>query len=262
MIKDLFDLPLMVIGPAIILSMVLFGVAGLFVNRRIVLPYVTIRIQDSEFTGAIAQSVMVFYGLAAGLIAVNVFQTYSEVERITSREATALAALYRDVSNYPEPVRGKLQEGLRVYTDQVINEAFPQMHQGIVPRGGVELMNTFQADLAAFEPVTEGQKILHDETFSAYNRMIEARRARVDAVKTELPAVMWIVILLGAVTGIGAAYFFEVADVRLHALLVALLSFFIGLIIFMIFAFDRPFRGDRGIGSEPYQLVYDQLMKK
>jgi hypothetical protein len=42
---------------------------------------------------------------------------------------------------------------------------------------------------------------------------------------------------------------------------VLLLAGFVGLVIFMIFALDRPFRGDLGLGPEPYQLIYDQLMK-
>jgi hypothetical protein len=49
--------------------------------------------------------------------------------------------------------------------------------------------------------------------------------------------------------------------VRLHAILVTLLAAFMGLVIFMTFAFDRPFRGDLGLTAEPYQLVYDKMMK-
>jgi hypothetical protein len=33
------------------------------------------------------------------------------------------------------------------------------------------------------------------------------------------------------------------------------------MIIFIIFALDRPFRGDLGLQPGPYQLIYDQLMK-
>ncbi len=39
------------------------------------------------------------------------------------------------------------------------------------------------------------------------------------------------------------------------------LAAFVGLVIFMIFALDRPFRGDLGLTPDPYQLIYDQLMK-
>ena len=55
-------------------------------------------------------SVMVFYGLALALIAVNVFETYADVSKIISQEATSLAMLYRDVSTYPEPIRSQLQK--------------------------------------------------------------------------------------------------------------------------------------------------------
>jgi hypothetical protein len=47
----------------------------------------------------------------------------------------------------------------------------------------------------------------------------------------------------------------------LHASLVALLALFVGLVIFVIFALDHPFRGDLGISLEPYQLIHEQLMK-
>ena len=36
---------------------------------------------------------------------------------------------------------------------------------------------------------------------------------------------------------------------------------FMGLVIFMILALDHPFEGDLGIDPQPYQLIYDHLMK-
>jgi hypothetical protein len=262
MLDFLFDLPLLITGPAIIASLCLFAIGGLRLVRRRVLPRLQIHAHDSEFSGAMVQSVMVFYGLSVALIAVTVFQTYSDVSKIVSQEATAVAALYRDVSSYPEPVRSELQEELRNYTDSVIHQAWPLQQRGQVPSRGVEQMNRFQETLTKFEPATEGQKILHGETLRAYNEMIEARRLRLDAARTGLPAVMWGVIVLGAFISLSACFFFKVEDVRLQGIQVLLLAVFIGLVIFMIFALDRPFRGDLGLPPDPYQLVYDQLMKR
>jgi hypothetical protein len=207
------------------------------------------------------QSIMVFYGLAVALIAVSVWQTYSDVAKIVSGEATALAALYRDVSSYPEPIRHELQQGLRDYTDDVIHQAWPLQQQGKIPSGGVERMNTFQSVLDKFEPATEGQKLLHGETLRAYNLLIQARRLRLDAVGTGLPMIMWAVVIVGAFIGLSASFFFKVEDARLHGILVTLLAIFMGLVIFMIFALDCPFQGDLAIRPAPYQLIYDQLMK-
>ena len=76
-----------------------------------------------------------------------------------------------------------------------------------------------------------------------------------------LPAVMWGVIVAGAFIGLSASFFFRVEDARLQAIQVLLLATFIGLVIFMIFALDRPFRGDLGLRPDAYQLMFDQLMK-
>jgi hypothetical protein len=259
---SIFDMPLAITGPAIILSLCAFAVVGLLLVRRFVLPRLLIRSADSEFSGTMVQSVMVFYGLAVALIAVGVFETYSDVSTIVSQEAAELGAMYRDASSYPEPIRPVLQQQLRDYAQYVIHTAWPAQQRGQVALGGVEMLNRFQATLTGFEPATDGQKILHGEALRAYNQLIEARSLRLDAVvNTGLPSVLWVVVLAGAVISLIATFFFKVEDLRLHAILVTLLAAFMGLIVFMIFAFDRPFRGDLGLKPEPYQLVYDKVMQ-
>ena len=261
MFEFLFDWPLLITGPAIIGTLCLFANGGLLLVRRRVLPRLRIHVEDSEFTGAMMQCVMVFYGLAVALIAVSVWQANSDVSKIISGEASALNALYRDVTSYPEPIRQELQKDLREYTDQIIHGAWPLMRKGKTPTAGFEHMTRFQAALNKFEPATEGQKILHAEALRAYNLLIQARRMRLDAATTSLPGVMWGVIIAGAFISLSASFFFKVEDARLHGVLVTLLAVFMGLVIFMIFALDRPFRGDLGLTPEPYQLIYDQLMK-
>lgn len=261
MFEFLFDLPLLITAPVLVGSLCLYAIGGMLLFRRWVLPRLRVQAEDSELTGAMLQSIMVFYGLAVALIAVTVFQTYSDVSKIISGEATALAGLYRDVSSYPEPIRLDLQKQLRDYTDDLIHQSWPLQQRGKIPSGDVERMNRFQAVLSRFEPATEGQKLLHGESLRAYNEMIQARRMRLDSVSTGLPAVMWAVIIGGAFISLTAAFFFKVEDVRLHGLLVTLLAVFIGLVIFMIFALDRPFRGDLGLSPGSYQLIYDHLMK-
>jgi hypothetical protein len=260
MLDFMFDIPLLLAGLLIIGSLCFFTLAGLMLVRRHVLPRLEIHREDAELTGAMMQSVMMFYGLAVALIAVSVWQTYSDTQKIVSGEATAIGVLYRDVSTYPEPRRSLLQDTLKDYTRYVIDEAWPKQRQGIVPVDGVSRMNRLQALLSDFEPVSEGQKLMHGVALSSFNRLIEARRLRLDAVHTGVPVIMWGVIIIGACISLTTSFFFKVGDVRLHYTLVGLLAAFIGLVMFMVLALDRPFRGDLGLSPEPYQLVYDQLM--
>ena len=261
MLDFLFNLPLVVVGTAIIVLLCVFALSGLAIFSRHILPRLKLGAEGSVFTSAMMQAVMVFYGLAVALIAVSVWQTYTDAASTISEEATAVGVLYRGVSSYPEPTRSRLQQDLREYLDYVISHAWALQRRGEVPSGGVKQVNHFQAGLAAFEPVTEGQKLLHAETLRAYSQMIQARRLRLDAVLTGLPGMLWCVIVIGAIVSLSSTFFFQVEDARLQRIQVVLLAIFIGQIIFMIFALDRPFRGDLGLRPDPYQLIYDQLMK-
>src|SRR5204863_126053 len=94
--------------------------------------------------------------------AVGVWENYILVNNKVDEEAATLSAVYRDVNSYPEPYRSKLTGELKAYTRYVIDEAWPLQEKGIAPSGGVHDMNIFQQTLYAFEPVTEGQKIIHE----------------------------------------------------------------------------------------------------
>ena len=256
-----FDLPIIVVGLLIIASLCSFAVVGLRIVRRHVQPRLNIQLEDSEFAGAMVQAIMVFYGLAVALIAVSVWETHSSVSDTVSLEASRVAGLYRDLGGYPEPLRSELRAELEGYVDYVITEAWPLQRKGIHPAGGVEWMDRLQVSLTGFEPETEGKKILHGEALHAYNQLMEVRRLRLDAVSSKLSGVLWFVIGAGGLVSLASTFFFKVEDVRHHRIQVLLLAIFIGMVINLIAAFDRPFRGDLGIGSDPYRLIQDQLMK-
>jgi len=123
-------------------------------------------------------------------------------------------------------------------------------------------MDAFQARLYTFEPATPGQAALHGETLKAYNNLIEARRLRIDAVSSGLSLVMWGVIWAGAVISIGVAYFYQIADTKLHIALVALMGGFLAIVLFMILVNDKPFYGHASISSDPYRLILERVIDR
>jgi membrane associated rhomboid family serine protease len=255
-----FDLPLIVTGPAVLAILVGGSILGLNWFRKSVHPRLRFGESDGDFNAAMVASIMVFYGLATALIAVNVWESYEKVREITKQEAASLAVFYRNASQYPEPVRRVLREEIRAYTDQIIHEAWPLQRRGRIPTEGVKSMDRLQSTLVSFEPVTEAQKALVLETLASYSRMMEARRMRLDSVERRLPGVMWLVIVLGAFISLVSAFYFPVLDVRVHRAQVGLLAGFIGLVIFIILALDRPYDGDLRLKPKPYEVVYEQLM--
>ena len=236
------------------------SMVGLFLARRLLIPRLRFHDGVNDAVSGTVQAIGVFYGITVGLIAVGVWNTNSNASDLVSKEAAAIGALYRDVSGYPEPTRTNLQSGLRAYTHQVIEEAWPAQREGRILDSGTRILNEFQDSLMTFEPSTAGQIALHGETLRAYNTLIGYRRQRVDAVSAGLSQVMWMVIWVGAAISIGVAYLYKIDDPKIHAMLVALMAGFLAMVIFMIVINDRPFSGKNGIPPDSYKLILDKVI--
>jgi len=93
-----FDLPAIPLALALIVIMCGLALGGLICFRRYVLPRLHFVQTDTDISVALVPSIMVIYGLVMALISVHVWEANQDVQSITSREATTLAALYRDAS--------------------------------------------------------------------------------------------------------------------------------------------------------------------
>ena len=214
----------------------------------------------NELVGDFMQYFGVIYGLLLGLLAVATYQNYAEVENTVENEASSLAALYRDVSSYPEPKRSELEALLRDYTRYVIDEAWPLQRKGIVPAGAVKKVADFQASLVGFEPQTKSQEALHDAALKQFNTFYEYRRARLHSVTSSIPAVMWYTVAVGALQNILLLLLFDLR-LGIHLLLGGILAFFLATLISLIALMDHPFRGEMSLSPTAFQLAYDQVKK-
>jgi len=237
------------------------SMSGLFITRRLILPRLHLEATNDAVSGTV-QAIGVFYGITVGLIAVGVWNTHSDASDLVSREASAIGGLYRDVSGYPEPLRGELRLNLREYTVFVIEQAWPAQQNG---RGqdittGKRIMDDFQDKLQTFQPASPGQVALHSETLTAFNKLIDSRNLRIDAVNSGVSPAMWAVIWVGAAISICIAYFYNISDPKVHAILIFLMAAFLAMLIFMITINDRPFFGRVGIPNDPYKLILQRVI--
>jgi len=255
------DLPTWLVGVATVALFVACSVGGLAATRRYTRRRGLHALVDNSVIGWIFSALLGIYAIAIGLMAVASWGNASAASGIASREAAAIAALYRDIGGYPEPVRATLQSSLARYTRYVIDESWPQQRRGEVPRGGTALFNDVQKTLYGFEPTTEAQKILHAEALHAFNNVTEIRRQRLEAVAYGVPGTLWSVILIGAVLSIVASFVFSIESFWVHATMTGLLGAMIGLLVFFMMITDLPYRGTHGIGPHAYELVFRDLME-
>ena len=257
----LYDLPSWLFGLLSVTVTVVVGLIGFYATRKWVRAVHVTEHSHNEIVGFYLGAVCIFYGITLGLIAVGAWEAYSGVEDKVSEEASALAALYRDVSSFPESKRPELQADLREYAHQVIDVAWPQQRRGIIPRNSDSALMAIQTHLASFEPATDGQKTLHAEAYREFDRIVELRRNRLRSVVTGLPAPLWVVVLVGAFISIALTWFFDMRSRSMHFWMTVMFSGLLGLQMFLLAIMDNPFRGEISVGPEAFELVYEELMK-
>jgi hypothetical protein len=260
-VEWLVNLPDFVIGLLVVAFAVLIGVGGLLVTRKWV-ARLHVTASHNEAVSYYLSTVAIFYGIMLGLIAVGVWEGFDDARTSVGMEAGALAALYRDVSGYPEPVRSQLQAELREYTRYEINEAWPNYRRGQLAGGGMQRLWLFQDHLQAFEPRTQGQQALHLEALRAFNDLVERRNKRLDSITSRLPRPLWDFVLLGAVLSFVVSWFFQLKSFGMHLWMTAFFAALLGMEIHLLLIMNKPYRGSIGVGPDAFQVIYDMLMRQ
>ena len=256
----LHDIPRWLSAVALLATFVGIAIVGLASTRGWMRRRGVHALIDNNVVGWMFSAMLAIYAITIGLTAVASWSNAVGAANVASLEAAEIAAVYRDVDGYPEPVRSELQNRLRGYLEDVIDAAWPAHRRGDVLHGGTAKLNDFQQVLYAFEPATDAQKIVHAEALDAFNRVVETRRQRLDAVRRAIPGTLWSVVLVGAAIAISASWVFTLESIQLHAVMSGLLAAMIGLLVFFIAVTDRPFHGANGIGPDAYRLVLRDLV--
>jgi hypothetical protein len=154
----IYDLPNWLFGVLTISVFCAFGITGLAITRRWAPSLHHATLSHNDIVGFYFGAITLLYGVTLGLLMIEVWTTFTETEAKVDREASTLAALYLDVSHYPEPSRGHLQDDVRRYTRQVIDVAWPQQRKGIIPMATSGSLATLQMTLLPLSRPPKGRR--------------------------------------------------------------------------------------------------------
>jgi hypothetical protein len=200
------------------------------------------------------------YAVLLGLLAIATFQSTKDIVDTIDREASNLSTLYNAADDYPDPVRTQLKAELRDYTRYVIDKDWPAHRRGLVLMGGEHRLQAIRRTLLSFEPKTTTQEALRNEMLSYLDAMTVARLQRLSAVTASIPGVLWYIVIIGAIVTVIFMWMLHMKLVS-QILLGSVTAVFLGMMLFLIFAMDRPLRGAVSVTPQSFQSVYEQVMK-
>src|SRR5215216_2975853 len=221
-----------VTGLLLICLAMLLAVGGLVLVQRL-MP-TRRRLPHNDVAGFIYAVLGVAYAVLLGLMVVAVWEEWNAAIRATYQEASEVAEIFWLAHRLPQPEGRRLQEFARSYAQVVVEEEWPLMAQGKVSPKAWAILDEIRNDIQRMNPTTDTQQVLYEQG---------------------LPAILWVVLIVGGIEVVGFTYLFGLESTTVHVLMVAALTFIIALVLFTVAALDYPFKGDVHIGPDAFEQV-------
>lgn len=256
----LYNFPSWLLALTLVLVFIALSWLSLLLVRRPLQRSSTAALIDNDTVGWFFSGVSLLYGLLLGLLTVATWQNYTQASGLASREAAQLSVLYRNLSGYAPVQRKPLHAQLRRYTQHIVQRSWPNQRLGIIDDEESTEFLRLQTLLLGYGPDTTAHELIHQQALQAFNNLAELRRLRAEAIGGGVPAVIWWVVLLGALLTLIFAGLFVVPSFWFHGLLNSLLAIMLGLLIFLIVSLDHPYWGEVSVSTNAYELVLKKVM--
>jgi hypothetical protein len=240
-------------GVVLIASSAALAVLGLvLVRRRIDHRTLT---SCHEVGGYLLAVIGTLYAVLLGLVVVDAMSIFQEAHQNAEQEINALTDVVILARRLPEAHRRRIEALATEYADVVVEREWATMDEGRhlpeARRTALELIDT----VCSFQPHSEMETTLHDKQVDAAMQLWNCRRLRTELARRGMPPLKWVVLILGGVITIFFTYFFSVENLKLQAVMTALMTVIIALNIYLVEMFGYPYSGDLRVDPSGYRVV-------
>ncbi len=220
------------------------------VNRRV--PHHVMKCHN-DVAGFIFATIGVMYGVILGFDIYMVWQDFNDAQKTVALESGEVLGLYRDLDLYPDEqaVQG-VRTALIDYLHSVVHDEFPAMARMQRSPATRQAIDRIWENLRKLHPRDDQERLVYKEILEDMNRMAKFRLERLSAAEEELPNVVWLALIVGAVITISFTFFFGSENTWAQVTMTALLAAMVATVIFVILQLDHPFMGEVCIKPDPY----------
>jgi hypothetical protein len=245
----------------------LFMATGLL-GQRVILHLVPLeqrRAHNDVLSAASATAGFINAVLLAFIVFVA-WTSYDRAREVVSQESSLTADLFADATVLQGDIGGHVRGELLEYVTTVVDSEWPAMANGLMGRGttarrpGWQALRHTYADLLELEPTSKSQELVIGEMLKRLNSLYDARRQRLSAASGgSLSPVVWSVVLAAGLLSLAFCWLFGFETGGLHVASTSMVAACLGLVIFLIVALDRPFRGPNQISVEPFTAAQNMM---
>jgi len=212
-----------------------------------------LKVNDEERDVAInlMQVVAAYVGIMIAFAGVQVWQDYVDAKHAVSQEAASAMKLYQDLTIFgPEtaPARG----ALRNYVYSIAHDEWPLLAKGRGSEKTEKSLHLVFNEIGKLSPTDDRSNAIYSELISKVNELIDFRRERIDDSKEGIPAILWVIGIVGGLLTV--AYASAFTPTRYNLFMTAGIAVTLGLLFLFILTVNYPYKGEFSVNN---QLLVD-----
>lgn len=215
----------------------------------------------NEVAGSVFEIVSVLYAIVLAFVLIAVWEEVEEARAITYAESGALVDIYWEAQDLPERQRQEVESLALLYADQVIEVEWPSMAEyepsELVGWQMVDAMRgQFEEAIEVTDETTLG---LSQEAESAIADLSQARTERFNMTHEGLSAVMWLVLIAGALLMFGILLLFGIPGRLAHVVVVVIAAAMVALLLFSVYELEYPFARGVAVEADAFRLALERM---
>jgi hypothetical protein len=184
------------------------------------------------------------YAVIVGFMLYTVWTNFGLADLNADSEANALVNVYRLAEGLPDQQRDELKTAARDYGNTVVEKDWPAMARN---QDGdfesSEVNRKMWHILMSVKAASPTEITAEDHALYELSAMAEHRRIRRLQSVSQLPGILWCVLIIGGTVTIMSSCMFGSESAWLHGLQVFAFSLLVALALVAIADIDRPFQG-------------------
>jgi Protein of unknown function (DUF4239) len=248
----LWDVALLLVGLAALGAIFLELAARQFLS-------VDFRRRHNDAAAAIFSVIGVTFAVLLAFVAMLAWEGFNKAKAASYAEASSVREVFNVTIGFADPELSLMREAIIGYLQAVVGAEWPAQADGRTIDRGMPYLEGLNSIAVGLKPASVADGNLHASLLQSLARLSDARQQRLLAAETTIPAVVWIVTLVGGGLTIAFTSFLGIPSLGMHLAMSAALAVSGALVLVLIIALSNPFRGDFRVSTQPFDQVLAQI---
>ncbi len=200
------------------------------------------------------------YAVMVGFMLYAVWANFQTAETNANNEANGVVNLFRAADGLPQPQRSAIEIAATNYVSAVLNQEWPTMSRDQTPHAGQIYIKQLWTTVTRTPAQNNSEQVCVLQAMQELSSVTEHRRIRILESQTQMPTILWTVLVMGGIITIASCCLIGSENLALHFTLIFALSFLVSLALVAIGDIDRPFQGSVHVSHYAFERAQETMV--